>query len=114
MEVYLRFVLAFVLVIGLILLAAGLLRRMSGRLPVLGGGRKGTRRLGIVETLAVDPRRRLVLVRRDGVEHLLLIGGTTDLVVERGAPGLPEPAPPQVQTTSAAGALPVAPPGESP
>ncbi len=79
---YLRFALSFVLVIGLILLAGGLLRRFSGNLPSLGGGRKGPRRLKIVETLALDPRRRLILVRRDGVEHLLLIGGSTDLVVD--------------------------------
>jgi hypothetical protein len=31
----------------------------------------------------VDSHRRLVLVRRDDVEHLLLIGGPTDVVVER-------------------------------
>jgi len=82
---YLRFALSFVLVIGLIVLAGGLLRRFSGQLPSLGGGRKSPRRLKIVETLAVDPRRRLVLVRRDGVEHLLLVGGSTDLVVDTSA-----------------------------
>lgn len=89
---YLRFALSFVLVIGLILLAGGLLRRFSGHLPSMGGGRKGMRRLKIVETLAIDPRRRLILVRRDGVEHLLLIGGSTDLVVET-APAAPTTAP---------------------
>jgi hypothetical protein len=45
-------------------------------------GRPG--RLGVVETIAIDSRRRLLLVRRDDVEHLLLIGGTADLVVESG------------------------------
>jgi flagellar protein FliO/FliZ len=39
-------------------------------------------RLAIVETLPVDNRRRLLLVRRDNVEHLVLIGGPTDIVVE--------------------------------
>jgi len=42
------------------------------------------RRIGIVEVLDVDELRQLVLVRRDGVEHLLLIGGDNDLVVESG------------------------------
>ncbi len=42
------------------------------------------RRLGIVEVLDVDELRQLVLVRRDGVEHLLLVGGDNDLVVEGG------------------------------
>lgn len=80
---YLRFALTFVLVIGLIL-ALGLIMRRFGN----GGGlplrRKGPRRLSVVESLAVDSRRRLVLVRRDGVEHLILVGGATDLVVETG------------------------------
>jgi flagellar protein FliO/FliZ len=39
----------------------------------------------------VDGRRRLVLVRRDNIEHLLMIGGPTDIVVEpnivRAMPG---------------------------
>ncbi len=42
------------------------------------------RRIGIVEMLDVDERRQLVLVRRDDVEHLLLVGGDSDLVVEDG------------------------------
>jgi len=39
-------------------------------------------RLGISEYLDVDKQRRLVLLRRDDVEHLVLIGGGQDLVVE--------------------------------
>lgn len=44
------------------------------------GGRK--QRLAVIDATAIDNRRRLVLVRRDSVEHLLLIGGHNDLVVE--------------------------------
>lgn len=44
-------------------------------------GRKG-QRLGISEYRELDQLRRLVLVRRDNVEHLLLIGGPSDVVVE--------------------------------
>ena len=33
---------------------------------------------------SVDGRRRLVLVRRDNVEHLIMIGGPVDVVVETG------------------------------
>jgi flagellar protein FliO/FliZ len=32
----------------------------------------------------VDAKRRLVLVRRDDREHLLLLGATQDVVVESG------------------------------
>ena len=40
------------------------------------------RRLAIVETLTLDARRRLVIVRRDDAEHLLLLGINQDIVVE--------------------------------
>ncbi|MGB7432542.1 MAG: hypothetical protein WA921_08760 [Ahrensia sp.] len=41
-------------------------------------------RLQVVDATAIDNRRKLVLVRRDNVEHLILIGGQNDLVVETG------------------------------
>ena len=48
-------------------------------------------RLAVIDAAAVDGRRRLVLVRRDNIEHLLMIGGPTDIVVEpnivRALPG---------------------------
>jgi hypothetical protein len=44
-------------------------------------GRRGSR-LGISEYYEIDKARRLVLVRRDDMEHLLLIGGSQDVVVE--------------------------------
>lgn len=47
------------------------------------GGRNRKARLAIMDAAAVDSQRRLVLVRRDDVEHLILIGGSTDVVVEQ-------------------------------
>ena len=44
------------------------------------------RRLGVVEAASVDGRRRLVLVRRDNVEHLIMTGGPVDVVIETGIP----------------------------
>ena len=41
-------------------------------------------RLGITEAIALEGKRRLVMVRRDDVEHLVLIGGENDLVIEQG------------------------------
>jgi flagellar protein FliO/FliZ len=41
-------------------------------------------RLGVVEQASVDARRRLVLIRRDGVEHLIMTGGPVDMVIETG------------------------------
>lgn len=42
------------------------------------------RRISVVEQVPVDARRQLLLIRRDGVEHLVLVGGPQDLVVESG------------------------------
>ena len=47
------------------------------------GGRNRKARLAVMDATAVDSQRRLVLVRRDDVEHLILIGGPTDVVVEQ-------------------------------
>ena len=77
-----KFFLAFLLVLGLIGVGAwGLRRFTSGRLG--GAGTRGRQpRLGVIDYASVDARRRLILVRRDNVEHLLMIGGPTDVVVE--------------------------------
>ena len=79
----LKVVLFVIVVLGLLALAFWLLRR-------LGGGRLGsdaTRgrqlRLAVIDQTMVDSRRRLVLIRRDNVEHLLIIGGPSDVVVEQ-------------------------------
>ena len=42
------------------------------------------KRLGVVDVTPVDQKRQLVLIRRDNTEHLLLIGGPQDVVVETG------------------------------
>lgn len=41
-------------------------------------------RLGVIEQASVDSRRRLLLVRRDNVEHLIMTGGPVDVVIETG------------------------------
>ncbi|MGV1768905.1 flagellar biosynthetic protein FliO [Agrobacterium vitis] len=52
--------------------------------PFVRGGRNRQPRLQVLDAAAVDARRRLVLIRRDNIEHLILIGGPTDIVVESG------------------------------
>ncbi|MHA7968828.1 flagellar biosynthetic protein FliO [Rhizobium sp. CAU 1783] len=52
--------------------------------PFVRGGRNRQPRLQVLDAAAVDARRRLVLVRRDNVEHLVMIGGPTDIVIESG------------------------------
>jgi len=88
---YFRFVLALVFVIGLIGVMALVARRAGLGFPSRATRPGGERRLEVVEVAPIDGRRRLVLVRRDGVEHLLLLSPTTELVVETGitaAPGV--------------------------
>ncbi len=67
-------------VIGLIGGFAWVLRRYgAGRITAGGKGR-----LGVVEIAPVDAKRRLVLIRRDAVEHLVLLSPTSETVVETG------------------------------
>ncbi|MEZ5851087.1 MAG: flagellar biosynthetic protein FliO [Hyphomicrobiaceae bacterium] len=50
-------------------------------------GPRPDKRLGVIEQASMDGRRRLVLVRRDDVEHLIMIGGPVDVVIETGING---------------------------
>ncbi|WP_315780545.1 MULTISPECIES: flagellar biosynthetic protein FliO [unclassified Bradyrhizobium] len=78
----LTFFFAFVAVLALIGLAAWLVRRFAGNRLGTNPNRGRMPRLAVIDAAAVDGRRRLVLVRRDNIEHLLMIGGPTDIVVE--------------------------------
>ena len=81
MPLAVRFFVAFLIVLGLIGGIAWAVRRFgSGRLGPSTRGRQP--RLAVIDYASVDGRRRLILVRRDNVEHLLMIGGPSDIVVE--------------------------------
>ena len=91
------FFFAFVAVLALIGVAAWLVRRFAGNRLGANTNRGRMPRLAVIDAAAVDGRRRLVLVRRDNIEHLLMIGGPTDIVVEpnivRAMPGRDQMAP---------------------
>lgn len=72
-------ILAAIAVLLILLIVMGVWRALSPRVS----GRRG-QRLGISEYYELDKSRRLVLVRRDNVEHLVLIGGAQDIVIEAG------------------------------
>src|SRR5213076_3254462 len=76
------FFFAFIVVLALIGLAAWLVRRFANSRLGANTSRGRMPRLAVIDAAAVDGRRRLVLVRRDNIEHLLMIGGPTDIVVE--------------------------------
>lgn len=88
------FFFAFIAVLALIGLATWLVRRFAGNRLGTGANRGRMPRLAVVDAAAVDGRRRLVLVRRDNIEHLLMIGGPSDIVVE---PNIVRATPPQQQ-----------------
>jgi flagellar protein FliO/FliZ len=114
-----RFFIAFLVVLALIGLTAWLVRRFGANR--LGSATRGRQpRLAVIDAATIDGRRRLVLIRRDNIEHLLMIGGPTDLVVEPNivrATGAREPArvnnvapePVARQSPSAEGAWPLQP-----
>ena len=76
------FFFAFVAVLALIGGAAWLVRRFANNRLGANTARGRMPRLAVIDAAAVDGRRRLVLVRRDNIEHLLMIGGPSDIVVE--------------------------------
>jgi hypothetical protein len=89
-------IIASAIVIAILLILIAVWRAFS---PRVSGGRRG-QRLGISEYYELDKLRRLVIVRRDNAEHLILIGGPQDIVIEQniGAsdavqPGMARPAP---------------------
>ncbi len=95
-SVYFKFLLSLIFVLGLI----GLIAWAARRFGLLRGAvrpRNGIRRLEVIETATIDSKRRLVLVRRDRTEHLLLFGAGGDMVIERGISADAEPATPRAK-----------------
>ncbi|WP_237152569.1 flagellar biosynthetic protein FliO [Oryzibacter oryziterrae] len=84
-----KYALAFAVIAGLLWLLRWVLQNSVGG-GALAAFKGRQNRLAVVDAVAVDPKRRLILVRRDNVEHLILVGGGNDLVVEptiiRGVP----------------------------
>ncbi|MDP3748948.1 MAG: flagellar biosynthetic protein FliO [Phenylobacterium sp.] len=71
---FVRAVFALVLTLGLVGMAAVALRRFGPDALARFSPTRKARRLAIVESLVLDPSRRLVVVSFDGQERLLLLG----------------------------------------
>lgn len=72
------------IVVGLavaLVLLFWIFRKIAG-VGGIGSGRNKQPRLAVLDAAHVDGKRRLVLVRRDDVEHLVLIGGASDVLIE--------------------------------
>ncbi len=91
-ELYFRFLLALGLVLGLIFALSWAVRRFGpGSRLLPNAGRD--RRLALVEVASVDARRRLILLRRDETEYLVLLGPTQDLLLDKDFQAAPEKEP---------------------
>jgi flagellar protein FliO/FliZ len=83
-----RAVFGLAITLGLIGLAAWAARRYAPQVLARLQAERGARRLQVIETLVLDPARRLVLVRVDAEERLILLGEGHELIEPRG-PAIP-------------------------
>jgi flagellar biogenesis protein FliO len=86
---WLRVMFAFSVVLVLMAGLGWVLKYVSARGFILPSKATRMRRMKIVESLAVDTKRRLVIVSCDSHEHLLLIGGQDDIVIAANLPPAP-------------------------
>ena len=77
-------ILALVIIIALIFLVVWILKLIFRASVTIAGGRK--RRLAMVDSLAIDNKRNIILIRRDDVEHLIMISNTGELLIEGSIP----------------------------
>lgn len=109
----LSWLLFIVFIAGLIIVGGLLLKgylAQSGNAPGFSGGffgPKPDKRLEVVDQANVDGRRRLVLLRRDNVEHLIMTGGPVDVVIETGIEGGKRAAPPPLERVEASKVEPI-------
>ncbi|MDH7798584.1 MULTISPECIES: flagellar biosynthetic protein FliO [unclassified Beijerinckia] len=79
----LQIVLGLAAALLVLLIAVALYRAIIGRrIRGAAGGRARQPRLGVVDAYDLDRQRQLVLIRRDNVEHLVMIGGPNDILIE--------------------------------
>jgi flagellar protein FliO/FliZ len=87
LDTYLRFLIALVLVVAMIGAFAWVVRRFGWASRFVAPA--GKKRLSVLEVLPLDGKRRLVLLRRDAAEHLILLGIGGDLLIESGGEARP-------------------------
>ncbi len=103
LKILFAFSIAFLVTLALIGVTVWLVRQFrADRLRGRAEPGRQPRRLAVIDAARIDGRRRLMLIRRDNVEHLLMIGGAADVVIEPnivravgarepGRPPAPEP-----------------------
>ena len=80
---YLKFLFALIFVLALMGGLAYLMKRLGwGQGGISPLGSKNKKRLKIVEILPLDARRKAVIIQRDDIQHLVLLSGSGETVVE--------------------------------
>ncbi len=82
---------ALVFVLALFAVLALMARRMGFGFPVAAKGSR--KRLSVVEALPLDAKRRLVLLKLDATEHLVLVGPSSELLIAGSIPAAPSNGP---------------------
>ncbi|MBE7638365.1 hypothetical protein GUA87_16020 [Sneathiella sp. P13V-1] len=85
---YSKYIIGLLFVLGLIGLLAYIVRR-AGFIPSAERPRLSKKRLGISQMIALDAKRRLVLIRRDDKEHLVILGPNSETVIETDIQAIP-------------------------
>jgi flagellar protein FliO/FliZ len=85
---YLRPILALIIVFCLIGLAAFIAKKLKleERFTSRVSGGTTKKQLSVAETLVIDAKRKLVLVKRENTGHLLLLSPHGDTVIEQNIP----------------------------
>lgn len=83
--IMLEWIAGFLVIVALLALAGWLLRGYLSGGAVTGGffGHRPEPRIGVSDHATIDGRRKLLLIYRDGVEHLIMTGGPIDVVIEQ-------------------------------
>jgi flagellar protein FliO/FliZ len=78
---YLNSFLALIFVLGIILFLAWLVKKFD--IYNNQNNNDSKNRISILQSIRIDPKRRIMLIKRDGIEHLIMVGGQTDIVIEK-------------------------------
>ncbi len=80
---YIRFVVGLLVVLAMIVVAVWVAKRLG--LGTTAGFRGKGRRLTLVEVMPLDQKRKLVLIRHDETDHLILLGATHEALLSSTA-----------------------------
>lgn len=85
-----QFIFALGFVIALLAVFAYGAKRLGFIAKVtINSDKRQAKRLNIVEIMPVDAKRRLILIRRDNKEHLVMLGTERDLLIEQNIDVIP-------------------------